>query len=60
MFGIIDASNAFSLGRKILLNHFSSAQITAGKTPHTFLSFPSSDSSHKNIESAIKSISIIS
>ncbi|MGB2110896.1 MAG: hypothetical protein ACPHY8_03185 [Patescibacteria group bacterium] len=51
--GIIEASKAFSFGTNILLNHFSFAQIVAGKTHQTFLKFPSKDNSHKNKESQI-------
>gem|GEM_PF-4067558 len=45
----IDASETFSFGINILLNQFSFAQIVAGNTPETFLSFPSSDNSPINI-----------
>jgi hypothetical protein len=52
--GIIDASNTFSFGIKILLNPFSLAQIVAGKTQFIFLNFPSRDNSQIKIESSIK------
>jgi hypothetical protein len=51
--GTIEASGTFCFGRNILLNHFSFAPIVAGSTLETFLSFPSSESSHKNIESFV-------
>gem|GEM_PF-570917 len=51
--GIIDASGTFCFGRNILLNSFSFAPIVAGRILETFLSFPSSESSQRNIESFI-------
>jgi hypothetical protein len=52
--GIIDASRELVFGTNILLNHFSFAQIVAGKIEATFLRFQSSDNSQIKIESLIK------
>ena len=51
--GMIDASSALTDGTNILLNHFSFAPIVAGRTDFTFLSLPSSASSHINMLSLI-------
>jgi hypothetical protein len=51
--GIIEASKIFSFGIKILLNHFSFAQIVLGKTQFIFLNFQSSDNSQIKIASFI-------
>jgi hypothetical protein len=56
--GIIDASKEFSLGINIFLNHFSLAHMVAGNIEATFLSLPSKDNSHKNIDSFIKKSSM--
>jgi len=49
--GIIEASKQLSFGTKILLNHFSFAQIVVGKILETFLNFQSKDNSQMKIES---------
>jgi hypothetical protein len=54
--GTMDASFEFAFGTNILLNHFSFAQIVAGKTDATFLSLQSSDNSKIKTES-FKSLS---
>jgi hypothetical protein len=59
IFGIIEASKAFSFGTNIRLNHLFAAPITAGRTHQIFLNFPSRASSHKNILSPNNSDSSI-
>jgi len=56
---MIDASFVFEAGTKILLNHFSFAQMVAGKTHEIILSLPSRDNSQRKILSfTISSFSI--
>jgi hypothetical protein len=55
---MIEASLEFCFETNIFLNHFSFAHIVAGSIDATFLNFPSSDNSHKKIDSSIKSLAI--
>jgi|TARA_Y100001960_G_C14557093_1_gene768798 hypothetical protein len=49
----IEASNELSFGTKIRLKFCCFAHNAEGKTPQTFLNFPSNDNSPKNKESSI-------
>jgi len=53
--GIIDASSALSFGINIFVNHFSFAEIVAGRTEFILLTLQSRANSQRKIDFSIKS-----